>query len=75
MSETLSTGSLKTLFRFPFRQPGWQSRFMVGSLLSVANYVIPILPSIWTGGYLVRIVRQTVRGEEPALPAWDDWAR
>ena len=73
MSEGLSTASLKKLIRFPFQDNKWASRFLVGTLLTLANYVLPIVPSIFVFGYILRVMRQTVAGEEPALPTWDDW--
>jgi hypothetical protein len=73
MSEGLSTTSLKRLVRFPFQDNKWASRFLVGTLLTLANYILPIVPGIFVSGYILRVMRQTVAGEEPALPAWDDW--
>ena len=73
MSETMSILSLKKLFRFPFQAPNWQSRFVVGTALILANYVIPIVPAIFLAGYALRVMRQTLAGQEPELPAWDDW--
>jgi len=73
VSETMSTLSLKKLFRFPFQAPNWQSRFLVGSALILANYIIPLVPGIFVGGYILRVMRQTLAGQEPDLPAWDDW--
>ncbi|MEW5988955.1 MAG: DUF4013 domain-containing protein [Chloroflexota bacterium] len=34
---------------------------------------MPILPAIFVYGYVVRVTRQAVQGEELKLPAWDDW--
>lgn len=73
MSDTMSVLSLKKLFRFPFQAPNWQSRFLVGSALILANYIIPIVPGIFVAGYALRVMRQTLAGQEPELPAWDDW--
>ena len=73
MSETMSLLSLKKIFRFPFEAPNWQSRFLVGSALILANYIIPIVPGIFVGGYALRVMRQTLAGQDPELPAWDDW--
>jgi hypothetical protein len=75
MSEGLSTASLKRLVRFPFQDAKWVSRFLVGTLLTLANYIIPIVPSIFVSGYILRVMRQTVAGKEPALPTWDEWGR
>lgn len=75
MSESLSTMSLRKLFRFPFQEPEWASRFLVGALLTLANYIVPIVPGIFVSGYILRVMRQSVEGEEPTLPAWDDWGK
>lgn len=75
MSEGLSTALLKGLVKYPFQDDKWLSRFLVGTLLTLANYVIPILPGIFVSGYILRVMRQTVAGEEPTLPAWDDWGK
>lgn len=73
MSEALSTASLKRLVRFPFQDAKWASRFLIGTLLTLANYIIPIVPGIFVSGYVLRVMRQTVTGREPTLPTWDDW--
>ena len=73
MSEPMSILSLKKLFRFPLQAPNWQSRFLVGTALILANYVIPIVPGIFVAGYALRVMRQTLAGQDPELPAWDDW--
>lgn len=73
MSEALTVISLKKLFRFPFEAPKWASRFLVGAVLFLANYVVPIIPGIFVSGYLVRVLRQSVSGEDPQLPAWEEW--
>jgi hypothetical protein len=73
MSEALSIPSLKKLFRFPFEDPNWLSRILVGSALTLAGYIIPILPTLIVSGYALRVMRQTLDGQEPTLPEWDDW--
>jgi hypothetical protein len=75
MSQTLTTASLKALFRFPFQGRDWKNRFLIGAGLNLASFFIPILPSIFVTGYSVEITRRAVAGEEPELPAWDDWGR
>ncbi len=73
MTEELSITSLKALFRFPFREDQWQGRFAVGSALTLASMFIPIVPALFVGGYTLRVMRQTLAGRPPTLPAWDDW--
>jgi hypothetical protein len=73
VAEELSTVSLKKLFRFPFSMPNWQGRFLVGAALTLAGSVVPIVPLLFVAGYVLRVMRQALAGQEPALPAWDDW--
>jgi hypothetical protein len=73
VSDELSMNSLKSLFRFPFEGPQWQGRFVVGSALMLAGMIIPIVPSLFVGGYVLRVMRQALAGQAPSLPEWDDW--
>lgn len=76
MSEELTTTSLKTLLKFPFKERDWKSRFLVGILLYLAIYLIPLFGlAAWAflNGYAIRMMRRASRGEELILPAWDDW--
>jgi len=65
--------SLKPIFRFPMRDKDSANRFLVGSALSLAGFLIPILPSLLAYGYAIRVMRQTATGDSPSMPAWDDW--
>ena len=73
MSAESSVAPLKRLLRFPFRDPRWQGKFVVGSALALAGSVIPIVPTLFVYGYFVRIMRQVLAGQAPTLPQWDDW--
>jgi hypothetical protein len=73
VTEELSTASLKKLFRFPFSSPNWQGRFVVGAALTLAGSVVPIVPLIFVAGYVLRVMRQALAGQEPTLPEWNDW--
>ena len=42
MTETLTTISLKKYFKYPFQEPNWQGRFLVGSVLILAGFFIPM---------------------------------
>ena len=75
MAEPITTRSLKEILLFPFREPNWRSRFLIGAALVLAGYVIPILPLIFVCGYALHIMRRVALGEEPALPAWDEWGK
>jgi hypothetical protein len=75
VAEELSITSLKKLFRFPFQAPQWQGRFLVGSALVLAGSIVPIVPLIFVAGYVLQVMRQALDGQEPELPAWDDWGK
>lgn len=67
---------LQDLFTFPFRDPQWKSKLLVGSLIALAGLAIPFIPLIFLYGYGAQIMRRIiVEGGEPYLPEWDDWNR
>ena len=60
------------LIWFPFRDERWKSKFGIGALIGLIGIVFsPVLYLVY--GYGIRVMRQTVRGEEPTLPEWDDF--
>jgi hypothetical protein len=74
MNKTYSLDGVQAILSYPFKAPGWQSKFLIGAALSFANYILPIVPSILMAGYFAKIMRATiVDSAEPALPEWDDW--
>lgn len=75
MSAQSAITPLQRLLRFPFQTPEWQNRFLIGSALLLASFVIPILPWFFVVGYTLQVMRQTLAGEAPFLPAWDDWGK
>ena len=75
MTDTIGTSSLKALFRFPFQGSNWKNNFIIGTALTFANFVLPIVPALFVSGYTLRVMRQAIEGQEPALPAWDDWGK
>jgi hypothetical protein len=73
LSDQISTSLLKKLFRFPFQGTDWQGRLAIGSVLVFAGSFVPIVPMMFVGGYVLRVMRQTIAGQPPTLPEWDDW--
>jgi len=61
-------------FTFPFKDRKWGNKFVIGSLLILVGYVIPIIPLIFVAGYIIRGMRHTVETGASSLPEWDDWA-
>jgi hypothetical protein len=61
---------------FPFKDPEWQQKALVGSLIVLLGFVIPLLPSIFLMGYLAQILKGIIRtNRKPFLPKWDDWGK
>ncbi len=60
-------------FTFPFKDLKWGNKALIGSVLTLAGYVIPIIPTLFVLGYIVRLMRHTIDTGEAALPEWDDW--
>ncbi len=67
--------SLREVFTFPFRGPDWKQPFIIGSVLLIVSFFIPILPLIFVCGYVLVVMRQAIRGNELTLPRWDDWGK
>ena len=69
-----SLQSSKDLFTFPFRDPRWKEKFLIGSGLTLAGSFIPIVPILATLGYSARLARAGADNSDAAqLPEWDDW--
>jgi len=74
MNKTYSLDGVQAILTYPFKALGWQSKFAIGTALFFANYIIPIVPSVFIMGYFAKIMRAVIVDEaEPALPEWGDW--
>lgn len=71
--DVTTTDSIRDLVRFPFQDPNWQNRFVIGAALTLANLFVPLLPSLVVSGYALQVMRQAIEGQELSLPPWDDW--
>ncbi|MBI5825119.1 MAG: DUF4013 domain-containing protein [Chloroflexi bacterium] len=58
---------------FPFKDAEARKYLLVGGLVSIAAFFIPILPYLVLYGYAVIIARQVLRGESPHMVPWEDW--
>ena len=73
MSEARSDSFLRMLFQAPLRGREARNRFLVGSLVFLSSFFVPILPLVFIGGYRLRLMRQAIAGDDLRLPEWDDW--
>ena len=64
---------LKQIFMFPFKDADARKYLLVGGLVSIAAFFIPVLPYLVLFGYAAILARQVLRGEEPRMVPWEDW--
>lgn len=69
----LGNFNIEQLLTFPLQETESRKNFLIGTLVYLASFIIPIVPLILVMGYSARIMRQIFNGESPSMPAWDDW--
>jgi len=58
--------------RFLIEQEEWQNRALIGGAVTLIGMIL--FPVLWIlEGYGLQLMKQTMRGEDPVLPEWDDW--
>lgn len=70
----LTNFDLNHLLTFPVKEAEARKQYLIGVLVYLAAFIIPILPVILATGYMMRIMRQVLRGEQPRMVPWDDWS-
>jgi hypothetical protein len=75
MSAGFTTQGFQDLLTFPFRAPGGKGKLLIGGLLGLAGFIIPILPGLFLLGYGGLMMRRIIiEHGEPYLPEWNDWS-
>jgi len=69
----LSNFDLNHLLTFPLKETESRKQFLIGMLIYLAAFIIPIIPMLFATGYMMRIMRQVLKGERPRMIAWDEW--
>ncbi|MBI5353398.1 MAG: DUF4013 domain-containing protein [Chloroflexi bacterium] len=64
---------LNQLFTFPFKDAESRKYFLIGCLVALAGFIVPLLPYFVLYGYSVRIAKQIMNDEAPHMVPWDDW--
>lgn len=64
---------LKELFMFPFKDEEARKYLLIGGLVAVAAFFIPVLPYLVLIGYSAQISKQVLKGEQPHMIPWEDW--
>ncbi len=74
MASTASLEGVKKAVFFPFKSKKWGTKWLIGSALSLANFILPLVPLIPLYGYAAQIAKRIIRDDEdPDLPDWGDW--
>ena len=69
----LSNFDLNHLLTFPLKDDEARKYFFIGALVYLAAFIIPIIPLLFATGYMMRIMRQVLKGEQPQMVAWGEW--
>lgn len=64
---------LNHLFLFPLQDNDARKHFLIGCLVYLAGFIIPIVPWIAAAGYCAILIRQVLNDEKPHLVPWDNW--
>jgi hypothetical protein len=76
MKQSFTSQDLQALFTFPFRDPEWQRKALIGSLVIILALVIPIVPWIFLIGYMAQLMKGIIQfNRKPFMPKWDDWGK
>jgi hypothetical protein len=71
MAQSFTTENLRKVFTYPFEDPKWIEKFLIGCLLMVVSFLL--LPTFIICGYSAEIIRTVIQGAELSLPEWDQW--
>ena len=75
MAQTFTSQELQDLAVFPFKQSDWQKKFVIGSLVAIAGYLL-VVPFVFLYGHGVELMRRVIEADaEPFIPEWDDWGK
>lgn len=69
--------NMQEMLLFPVRDAESRKQFLIACAISLAGFIIPILPMLLLMGYSAKIMRQIVEEKKsPSMPAWqgNDWS-
>lgn len=58
---------------FPFKDEEARKYLLIGGLIAIAAFIIPVLPYLVLIGYAAQISKQVLKGEQPHMIPWEDW--
>lgn len=76
-------GNLEKALRYPFGQPGWGVKFLIGGGINLLGALLGLIPylgiilwlccSFFPWGYAYRVLQDTLLSKEEPLPPWEKW--
>ncbi len=73
MTPSSITQPLAALLAFPFKDPKWKTKALIGAVLIFFSLFL-LVPIFFVYGYFGRVLKRAISGEgEALLPEWDDW--
>ena len=75
MTLTRDPDRWQQVLAYPFRDPRWGNKLLVGSAVMLAGFIVPVVPGLFVMGYFARILRQAIAAGEWRLPEWDEWGQ
>lgn len=73
--QMFSTKKLGQLLTYPFHQEESGKKILIGGLLTLAAYIIPVIPILFIMGYVAKIAKRIIDGDgKLVLPEWDNWS-
>ncbi len=65
--------NLQELFYFPLKDSDARKHLLIGALISLSAFIIPVLPFLVLTGYAAQIAKQVLKNESPRMLAWENW--
>jgi len=75
MTPTTGADRWQQVLAYPFRDPKWGTKLLVGSAVMLAGFIVPFLPGLFVLGYFARVLRRAIADGEWRLPEWDEWGQ
>ena len=76
MAQSFTLQSLTPLFSFPFKDPRWKQKCLVGVALTFGGLLTFGILNLLVLGYVYQIQQRIIlENGEPYLPEWEDWSR
>ena len=69
----LTGNEIQSTLLFPVRDGEARKKFLIACLMTLAGYIVPLVPFMLLYGYVARIMRQVFEKRALAMPEWDDW--